>query len=57
MGTEMTVKARLEAARSIRRKLRALSQEAQKAELDFVAYLIGMTLVELDDIIATATKR
>lgn len=44
-------------AMSIRRRLAPLGEEAELAELDFVAYLIEKTIVELDDVIAAAAKR
>jgi hypothetical protein len=53
----MAGQAKLEAARSIRRSLRTLSKEAEKAELDFIAYILAMAIMELDDVIAAAAER
>jgi hypothetical protein len=44
-------------ALSLRRRLESLGQEAEQADLQFVAYLIGMTITELDDVIAASSKR
>jgi hypothetical protein len=47
-----------ELALSIRRRLESIGQEAGRDEdLHFVAYLIEMTLVELDDVIASTSPR
>lgn len=47
-----------ELAASIRQRLETLGQEAGRAEdLYFVAYLIEMTLLELDGVIAANSPR
>ena len=52
-----TTQTAAEAAQSIQRSLQSLSEEAENAELDFVAYLIGMAIMELDDVIAAKSSR
>jgi hypothetical protein len=47
-----------ELALSIRRRLETIGQEAGRAaDLQFVAYLIEVTLAELDDVIAATSPR
>jgi hypothetical protein len=46
-----------EIAQSIRCTLESLCEEAATAELDFVAYMIDMIIMELDDVIAESAVR
>jgi hypothetical protein len=55
-GAGMAGRAQVEAARSIRRSLKALSKEAETADLGFVAYILSMAIMELDDVIAPKPK-